>query len=165
MQPPSFLPTPLLTPEDRLCCSTFTYYVISQYLPCVWSETDSRTVHRKTPVGFPGIACRHCLARYGSDKFANGKFFLSVFASFEKPDKGLYVWYNHLKRCSRCPEDVSKTAEAYFQTHKEERKTLGLRRHSELLLRIWNRLHKPDNNGAVVSSTPQIGQSQHASMK
>ena len=127
---------PLITPEDRPYSTTFSYHLLSQMQPCVFTEADRLGKRKGLPPGFPGLACRHCFGGYGS-----GRFFPSSIKTLSDTSKTLNVLHNHMMRCRKCPTEVRETLETLRKTHDEERAKMKFGSQKAFFGRIWERLH------------------------
>mmetsp|Transcript_2123 Transcript_2123/g.4627 ORF Transcript_2123/g.4627 Transcript_2123/m.4627 type:complete len:812 (-) Transcript_2123:154-2589(-) len=138
---------PLTEPEDKAYSTAFSYHLLSQMQPCVFTEADRLGKRKGLPPGFPGLACRHCFGGYGS-----GRFFPSSIKTLSDTSKTLNVLHNHMMRCRKCPPDVRETLEKLRGSHDEERAKMKFGSQKAFFARIWDRLHgnKPDQSSAGV---------------
>ena len=138
---------PLTEPEDKAYSTAFSYHLLSQMQPCVFTEADRLGKRKGLPPGFPGLACRHCFGGYGS-----GRFFPSSIKTLSDTSKTLNVLHNHMMRCRKCPPDVRETLEKLRGSHDEERAKMKFGSQKAFFARIWDRLHgnKPDHSSAGV---------------
>ena len=127
---------PLVTPDDKPYATTFSYHLLSQMQPCVFTEADRLGKRKGLPPGFPGLACRHCFGGYGS-----GRFFPSSIKTLSDTSKTLNVLHNHMMRCRKCPAEVRETLEKLRSTHDEERAKMKFGSQKAFFARIWERLH------------------------
>ena len=127
---------PLTTPEDKSYSTAFSYHLLSQMQPCVFTEADRLGKRKGLPPGFPGLACRHCFGGYGS-----GRFFPSSIKTLSDTSKTLNVLHNHMMRCRKCPPDVRETLEKLRGSHDEERAKMKFGSQKAFFARIWDRLH------------------------
>lgn len=132
---------PLVTPDDEPYSTKFSFHLISQMQPCVFTEADRLGKRKGLPAGFPGLACRHCFGGYGS-----GRFFPSSIKTLSDTSKTLNVLHNHMMRCRKCPTEVRDTLEKLRTTHDEERGKMKFGSQKAFFARVWERLHK---NGTV----------------
>lgn len=132
---------PLVTPDDEPYSTKFSFHLISQMQPCVFTEADRLGKRKGLPAGFPGLACRHCFGGYGS-----GRFFPSSIKTLSDTSKTLNVLHNHMMRCRKCPKEVRDTLEKLRTTHDEERGKMKFGSQKAFFARVWERLHK---NGTV----------------
>jgi hypothetical protein len=130
---------PLTTPEDKSYSTAFSYHLLSQMQPCVFTEADRLGKRKGLPPGFPGLACRHCFGGYGS-----GRFFPSSIKTLSDTSKTLNVLHNHMMRCRKCPPDVRETLEKLRGSHDEERAKMKFGSQKAFFARIWDRLHGGD---------------------
>lgn len=127
---------PLVTPEDQPYATAFSYHLLSQMQPCVFTEADRLGKRKGLPPGFPGLACRHCFGGYGS-----GRFFPSSIKTLSDTSKTLNVLHNHMMRCRKCPAEVRESLEGLRGTHDEERAKMKFGSQKAFFGRIWDRLH------------------------
>lgn len=68
--------TQLLFPQDKDLLSDYLFLMLQQMQPCNLTETDrdGHYHYKSRPIGFPGLACRHCVGREAC-KAGNGRFF------------------------------------------------------------------------------------------
>jgi hypothetical protein len=130
---------PLTTPEDKSYSTAFSYHLLCQMQPCVFTEADRLGKRKGLPPGFPGLACRHCFGGYGS-----GRFFPSSIKTLSDTSKTLNVLHNHMMRCRKCPPDVRETLEKLRGSHDEERAKMKFGSQKAFFARIWDRLHGGD---------------------
>lgn len=127
---------PLVTPEDKPFSTLFSYHLLGQMQPCVFTEADRLGKRKGLPPGFPGLACRHCFGGYGS-----GRFFPSSIKTLSDTSKTLNVLHNHMMRCRKCPADVRETLDKLRGSHDEERAKMKFGSQKAFFARIWERLH------------------------
>lgn len=132
---------PLVAPDDEPYATAFSFHLLSQMQPCVFTEADRLGKRKGLPPGFPGLACRHCFGGYGS-----GRFFPSSIKTLSDTSKTLNVLHNHMMRCRKCPTEVRKTLERLRVTHDEERAKMKFGSQKAFFARIWDRLHFKDPN-------------------
>ena len=130
---------PLTAPDDKAYSTAFSYHLLSQMQPCVFTEADRLGKRKGLPPGFPGLACRHCFGGYGS-----GRFFPSSIKTLSDTSKTLNVLHNHMMRCRKCPPDVRETLEKLRGSHDEERAKMKFGSQKAFFARIWDRLHGPN---------------------
>jgi hypothetical protein len=132
---------PLVTAEDEPCATAFSYHLLSQMQPCVFTEADRLGKRKGLPPGFPGLACRHCFGGYGS-----GRFFPSSIKTLSDTSKTLNVLHNHMQRCRKCPPEIRETLDKLRKFHDEERAKMKFGSQKAFFARIWDRLHSNDPN-------------------
>jgi hypothetical protein len=136
---------PLVAPQDEPYSTAFSFHLLSQMQPCVFTEADRLGKRKGLPPGFPGLACRHCFGGYGS-----GRFFPSSIKTLSDTSKTLNVLHNHMTRCRKCPPEIRETLEKLRQTHDQERAKMKFGSQKAFFGRIWERLHKGNKNSAAV---------------
>lgn len=137
---------PLVTPEDKPYATAFSYHLLSQMQPCVFTEADRLGKRKGLPPGFAGLACRHCFGGYGS-----GRFFPSSIKTLSDTSKTLNVLYNHMMRCRKCPQDAKDTLEKLRAHHDDERAKMKFGSQKAFFAKIWARLHEKDGHSSVSS--------------
>jgi hypothetical protein len=130
---------PLVTPEDEPYATGFSFHLLSQMQPCVFTEADRLGKRKGLPPGFPGLACRHCFGGYGS-----GRFFPSSIKTLSDTSKTLNVLHNHMMRCRKCPPEVRDTLDKLRKLHDEQRAKMKFGSQKAFFARIWDRLHYKD---------------------
>ena len=146
-------PGPLVTPSDKPYSTSFSYHLLSQMQPCVFTEADRLGKRKGLPPGFPGLACRHCFGGYGS-----GRFFPSSIKTLSDTSKTLNVLHNHMMRCRKCPAEVRETLEKLRGSHDDERAKMKFGSQKAFFARIWDRLHgKEALPGSAHLSSPHHG--------
>lgn len=127
---------PLVLPSDKEASTTFSYLLLSQMQPCVFTEADRLGKRKGLPTGFAGLACRHCFGGYGS-----GRFFPSSIKTLSDTSKTLNVLHNHMSRCRKCPKEVIEELAAAKLTHDDERAKMKFGSQKAFFAKIWARLH------------------------
>lgn len=130
---------PLVTADDEPFATAFSYHLLSQMQPCVFTEADRLGKRKGLPPGFPGLACRHCFGGYGS-----GRFFPSSIKTLSDTSKTLNVLHNHMQRCRKCPPEVRETLDKLRKFHDEERAKMKFGSQKAFFARVWDRLHSND---------------------
>jgi hypothetical protein len=132
---------PLVTTDDEPYATAFSYHLLSQMQPCVFTEADRLGKRKGLPPGFPGLACRHCFGGYGS-----GRFFPSSIKTLSDTSKTLNVLHNHMQRCRKCPPEIRETLDKLRKFHDEERAKMKFGSQKAFFARIWDRLHSNDTS-------------------
>lgn len=65
--PPPVDDRPLVFPEDKPLITDYLYLTLEQMAPCILMEADRVGCYKTRDVGFPGLACRHCVGQ-GTDE-------------------------------------------------------------------------------------------------
>jgi hypothetical protein len=136
IEPPFLHLHPLVADADKPYATDFSYLLMDQMQPCVFTEADRLGKRKGLPPGFPGLACRHCFGGYGS-----GRFFPSTIKTLSDTSKTLNVLHNHMMRCRKCPSDVKETLEKLRVSHDDERAKMKFGSQKAFFGRIWERLH------------------------
>jgi hypothetical protein len=135
---------PLVLPSDKRNTTAFTFHLMSQMQPCVFTEADRLGRRRGLDVGFAGLACRHCFGVYGS-----GRFFPSSVKTMADASKTLDVIYRHVMKCKNCPHDIKGGLRNLRDFHDSERSKMPFGNQRAFFVKIWGRLHE---NAAEVSA-------------
>jgi len=142
---------PLVIESDQPTATEFSFTLLSQMQPCVFTEADRLGKRKGLPTGFAGLACRHCFGGYGS-----GRFFPSSIKTLSDTSKTLNVLHNHMMRCRKCPKDIRAELDRTRNTHDEERAKMKFGSQKAFFAKIWSRLH--DNRpggGSIPAPSPK----------
>jgi hypothetical protein len=60
---------PLVLPEDKHLISDYLYLTLEQMQPCHLMEADRVGCYKGRKVGFPGLACKHCVGQAGCGRY------------------------------------------------------------------------------------------------
>ena len=129
----------LVCSDDEPYATGFSYHLLLQMQPCIFTEADRLGKRKGLPPGFPGLACSHCFGGYGS-----GRFFPSSIKTLSDTSKTLNVLHNHMMRCRKCPQEVRDKLDHLRKTHDEERAKMKFGSQKAFFARIWDRLHYKD---------------------
>lgn len=135
---------PLVTQDDKSYATAFSYHLLSQMQPCVFTEADRLGKRKGLPAGFAGLACRHCFGGYGS-----GRFFPSSIKTLSDTSKTLNVLFNHMMRCRKCPQDVKDSLEKLRGHHDDERAKMKFGSQKAFFAKIWSRLHDKESSSSA----------------
>jgi len=147
------LKNPLVLADDEKYATGFSFHLLSQMQPCVFTEADRLGKRKGLPAGFAGIACRHCYGGYGA-----GRFFPSSIKTLSDTSKTLNVLYNHMNRCRKCPQDVRDKLTVLRATHDDERSRMKFGSQKAFFARIWGRLHNSGSPAAPPSKRQKTAQ-------
>jgi hypothetical protein len=136
LRPKSSHSKELIEPDDKPYATQFSYELLNQMQPCVFTEADRLGKRKGLPAGFAGLACKHCFGGYGS-----GRFFPSSIKTLSDTSKTLNVLHNHMMKCRKCPPEVREKLEMYRVHHDNERSKMKFGSQKAFFARIWNRLH------------------------
>ena len=134
----------LVEPTDDVYSTGFSFELISQMQRCVFTEADRLGKRKGLPVGFPGLACRHCFGGFGS-----GRFFPSSIKTLSDTSKTLNVIFNHMKKCRLCPKDTQTKLEKLRETHDDERSAMKFGSQKAFFANVWGRIHLDGNPGTM----------------
>ena len=132
-----------LRPTDRHMVSDFTNAIIDEMEVTFFGDRDSKKGTRgRLPVGFPGMACRHC--KEGAPGFRKGCYFPSSIKTISDSKKTLYSIHKHLMKCSSCPEETKRELNYLFSAHLAMCKSNNRHGNQRAFFRqIWLKLHPP----------------------
>lgn len=103
--PPPVDCRPLVFPEDEALISDYLYLTLEQMSPCLLMEADRVGCYKTRKVGFPGLACRHCVGQAGC-----GRYFPASEASLSQTTTSQTIM-NHVRNCRRCPIEIRENLE------------------------------------------------------
>jgi hypothetical protein len=103
--PPPVDDRPLVFPEDEDLISDYLYLTLEQMSPCVLMEADRVGCYKGRKVGFPGLACKHCVGQAGC-----GRYFPASEASLSQTTTSQTIM-NHVRNCRRCPMEIRENLE------------------------------------------------------
>lgn len=127
---------PLVTVEDKSMSTSFSLTLLTQMRACVFTEADRLGKRKGLPLGFSGLACKHCYGGYGS-----GRFFPSSIKTMSDTSKTLNVLHCHMMRCRKCPIEVRVQLQTLRMRHDEERAKMKFGSQKAFFTKIWERLH------------------------
>jgi hypothetical protein len=96
---------PLVFPEDKALISDYLYLTLEQMAPCDLMEADRVGCYKTRNVGFPGLACKHCVGQAGC-----GRYFPASEASLSQTTTSQTIM-NHVRNCRRCPIEIRENLE------------------------------------------------------
>lgn len=103
--PPPVDDRPLVFEEDRSLISDYLYLTLEQTAPCLLMEADRVGCYKTRKVGFPGLACKHCVGQAGC-----GRYFPATEASLSQTTTSQTIM-NHVRNCRRCPTEIRENLE------------------------------------------------------
>ena len=103
--PPPVDSRPLVFPEDKDLISDYLYLTLEQMAPCQLMEADRVGCYKTRKVGFPGLACKHCVGQAGC-----GRYFPASEASLSQTTTSQTIM-NHVRNCRRCPIEIRENLE------------------------------------------------------
>lgn len=139
---------PLVLPADKRYTTAFTFHLMAQMQPCVFTEADRLGRRRNLEVGFAGLACRHCFGGHG-----NGRFFPSSIKTMSDASKTLDAIYKHVSTCKQCPDDIKQGLNNLKEFHESEKSKMPFGNQRAFFARIWGRLHG-NNKASAVAAAP-----------
>lgn len=157
-------PLLIVISSDKKYATKYSYRVMKEVTLVHFDESDRRGKRQKIPLGFPGLACRHCRGvRTLPSAIHNdlilpsyqrtGRYFPSTLKSFSDTKKTLNAIFSHLIRCQKCPQEVKQNLIKLEKEHSSERASKNYGSQSRFFLRIWHRIHKKEKLRSISSST------------
>lgn len=127
----------VISAADRELATDFSFAVLTEVESCTFGKQDRTGKRRSLPLGFQGLACRHCrgLSKIG------GRLFPSTIKTMSDTNKTLMALYNHLIKCPVCPNNKKRYLQYLKESHDEERKNKRYGSQKALFSKIWKRLH------------------------
>jgi len=148
---PNALCRKLCVPEDSSLTTDFTFFTTMQLIKCRLERgCGSRP---SCPVGFPGLACRHC---FGKD--SERRFF---YTSADHLRNSFSHIPTHLMECKHCPSQVKDNLVALRDIRHRQKSELRPGSHKLFINQIWDRVHAengPKNTVASVNSSSNYNQ-------
>jgi hypothetical protein len=95
----------LVDPSDKNLIAQFLYRVLSQAQPICLTETECVGPRRSWSVGLPGLGCRYCCVQR---RLGLSRIYPAHRLELPQSVKDLY---QHLRRCTLCPQDVKDSIE------------------------------------------------------
>lgn len=133
---------PLVLPEDKDLISDYLYLTLEQMQPCNLMEADQVGCYKGREVGFPGLACKHCVGQAGC-----GRYFPASEASLSQTTTSQTI-LNHVRNCRRCPTEIKDRLEemkaAKSGGKKGDKPKHGGRK--VFFHRLWCRIQRIDNS-------------------
>ncbi len=136
---------PLVLPSDKRSTTAFTFHLLGQMQPCVFSEADRLGRRRGLKVGFTGLACRHCYGIHGS-----GRFFPSSVKTMADASKSLDVIYRHVMSCKDCPLEIKGQLRNLREVHDCERNNMPFGNQRAFFVKLWHRLHANSSDDVLL---------------
>lgn len=96
-------PYRLVFPEDKPLIGDCLYLAFEQMKPCNFMETDRVGCYKDRVLGFPGLACTHCVGH--DDGFGLRRFFPSTESSLSQTTTSRCI-LNHVQNCLHCPTEI-----------------------------------------------------------
>jgi hypothetical protein len=134
----------ILQESDRKLGTNFINAIVDELEVAFFCNRDRKGKRSAFPIGFPGLACRHCKGFSKGRK--GGRYFHSSIKTMSDSKKSLLAMYHHLLGCERCPYETKALIYSLFDDHIRLRKE-GEKRHSTqraFFRRIWAHLHRED---------------------
>lgn len=134
---------PLVFEDEKPLIADFLFLTMQQMQRCTLTNADKVGCYRVRQVGFPGLACRHCIGQAGS-----GRYFPASEASLSQTTTSQTI-LNHVKNCRRCPRWIKEELEAMQRAtpSKKDKPRHGGRK--VFFHRLWCRIQNIPIDGEV----------------
>lgn len=128
---PIALSRQLCVQEDNSLTTDFTFFTTMQLIKCRLERgCGSRP---SCPVGFPGLACRHCFGKDGERRF--------FYTSADHLRNSFSHIPTHLMECKHCPSQVKESLVALKEIRHKQKSELRSGSHKSFINQIWDRVH------------------------
>ena len=155
----------LVRPEDIPLITDYFRFLMSQFQPCKFQESDrtARGGKRETiELGFGGLQCRHCNANHPIKLSSNchdssskttttttpgirgRKFFWS---HVDRLANSISEFSSHLNKCRACPTEVKMMSMKLKEVHPVQAAKVSRGSQKAFLRRVWARIHADDGDG------------------
>jgi hypothetical protein len=135
-------------PSGEWRLTDFVVKVMEQVVPCRANDRDAGKKFRRIHVGYPGMACRHCLGAAGE-----GRYF---FTTLESLTTASTVLEKHVLKCPAVPPEIKSEVAAAKVTHPGQRKALVAGSQQGYFNRLWDRLRSSN----IAGEAPNVPMSQ-----
>ena len=150
---------PLVLEDDSPLISDYLYLTMRQMEPCILMEPDQVGCYKGRPVGFRGLACRHCIGQAGS-----GRYFPASEASLSQTTTSQTI-LNHALNCRMVPASIREELREMKKSKIGEKgKKIGKPKHGGRKIffhRLWCRIQgipireNVDSAAMTTSRTPR----------
>ncbi len=145
---------PLVFSKDKLLTTDFAHFTFLQLKKCHLTKAGGS--RGNCPLGYPGLACRHCAGTASPRRF--------FYTSADHLRNSFSHIPSHLATCSKCPDDVKRKIEDLKARRSKQKSQLKVGDHKQFIDRVWDRLHGPDggiidilnNNNGEISDEDSI---------
>jgi hypothetical protein len=121
-----------VTADGRPLLTDFVVLVMEQVIPVRATDEDTEKKNRRIHVGYPGMACRHCIGKSGE-----GRYF---FSSLESMSTASTVLEKHMLRCPMVSNEIKASITEAKMRHTVQRKDVPVGEQQAFFNRLWNRL-------------------------
>ncbi len=129
----------LATGDDKSLTTDFAYFTIQQMKKCYLTKAGGS--RGNCPVGYPGLACSHCVGDSGERRF--------FYTSADHLRNSFSHIPSHLMTCTKCPQEVKEKIESFKSVRNKQKSQLRGGDHKVFIDRVWGRLHGP--GGGVIA--------------
>lgn len=135
----------LVTLSDRHLVSLSELAAIAQMVPCMLTPEEQVGWFKDRPVGWGGLACKHCGGRP-----SNGKYFPKSSKTFAQTTCGQTILSHITIFCKSVPEDIKAAVEKFQRIEASDKGTssVGARDHGSRKAfydRIWKIIHSQNS--------------------
>lgn len=137
----------LITAEDKKKVTGFVYELMSQLHVCKYTEADQIGKRKARPIGFPGVACKHCVRNCGA-----GRYFPTTASTLSNNSNPFNCSHVHMMKCQRCPQEVKDRLTELQKTHTDESLQLSSEWKKKFFDDVWKRIHCVKEETELTSS-------------
>lgn len=105
----------LVTEEDKVLTTDFAHFTVKQLKKCYLTKSGGS--RGNCPLGFPGLACTHCVGTVTARRF--------FYTSADHLRNSFSHIPSHLAICSKCPESVKQKIAEFKTTRSKQKATKG----------------------------------------
>ena len=130
---------PLVFSEDKAILTDYFFFLMKQFKPCKFTDSDRTAKGRKRdniPTGFAGIQCRHCASLCDGRKF--------FWSNVDRLANSFTEIPAHLLKCRKCPPSVRDAVFEMKKDHLEQMARLPRGSQKVFFRRMWRRLHEKE---------------------
>eukprot|EP00979_Chaetoceros_neogracilis_P017765 scaffold10270_cov417-Chaetoceros_neogracile.AAC.19 len=135
----------LAVQEDKSLTTDFAFFTVLQLKRCYLTKSGGS--RGNCPLGYPGLACRHC-AGYSNER----RFF---YTSADHLRNSFSHIPSHILSCVHAPPDVKANIEEKKEQRNKQKTQLKAGSHKRFIDLVWTKLHG-EGGGAVLSPEEKI---------
>jgi len=122
---------PLALSSDKELTTEFAHFTVLQLRKCYLTKSGGS--RGNCPVGYPGLACLHCVGTANERRF--------FYTSSDHLRNSFSHIPAHLAVCSKCPDNVRNSIEDFKEKRSIQKSHLKTGNHKQFINIVWERLH------------------------
>jgi len=130
----------LVFPEQKSCTTDFAFFAMQQLLKCYLTKSGGS--RGTLPVGYPGLACKHCARE------PNGRRFF--YTSADHLRNSFSHIPSHLMECSKCTVEIKAALVAFRELRNSQKSLLKPGSHKIFIESVWARIHRKGKDRPIV---------------